>query len=210
MNSIKGLLQEFDKAMVDAGAVSPKTIKILEETGQIDQLNEIDGVDITDELIEYLQAVSGYDLDKEIELDSSDAAYLWGQSIIPVENISEKYQARDWVIDEEPDFWPEGFLPILQSNNSDYVMINCREGSPTRGAVYEYIDCEGTLFIANSISDFIKGCTDVVLSKTVVFDDPEIWEFTEFPEYWSAVSKAFGFRARQPGEADHPRAVKNW
>ena len=210
MNKLEAAIGKYNAALIEVGAVSPLLLSSGLSQSTIDSLNQLDRVVITDELKDYLSIVSDYDFDKRFKLNSSDAHYLWGMTIIPADKIIKNYETRWCVIDQDEDFWPEGFLPILQFNNSDFVMVNCRPDSPTRGAVYEYIDCEGTLFIASSIESFIEGCTSIVKSGVVTFEDKDIYEIKDFEKYWGVVAATFQFRNKEPHELVHPREQRNW
>ncbi|MCJ0824075.1 SMI1/KNR4 family protein [Vibrio vulnificus] len=191
MNNIREEIEAYNISLLKAGAIAPRALKVGVSDEQLNRLNSLEMVELTTELKEYLSVVNGYDDGLSLELRFFEAGYAWGMWSMSVDDIIDTYNStRLYVTDEDDEsFWPAGFLPILNSNNSDFLLVNCRRGSPTHGKVYDFTESGGIELTAHSLVDFFSCCKRMLDESVVKFKTPTCWEICDLEEFLDATSR---------------------
>ena len=102
----------------------------------IDKLNDLESIELPSDLKHFLLSVGAYDDEKMDDLDLFEPHFAWGMSIIPAQYIETTYKDSAGCGGEENlDYWPIGFLPILEEGSGSHVVVNCISSSPTFGCV---------------------------------------------------------------------------
>ncbi len=171
--SVEEAVTEYVTQLAEAGAASAQVIKPADNPQQIIELNTLENVTIPESLAAYLTLVGGYDHEQCRVLDVYEPEFAWGMFPIDIQFIPKTYQMLAGIGgDENPDYWPMGFLPILWGGSGDHVVVNCIQGSPTYGGVYDLDEAMGASPIASGIISFLQGCTQELTQGLRVYREP--------------------------------------
>ncbi|WP_196158532.1 SMI1/KNR4 family protein [Reinekea sp. G2M2-21] len=189
------IIEIIDKFTEVSRKFGSSTVDVLKpcNSDDLENIRKLDSVSIPGELHEFLSTLGDVDEDKMAELDLFEPHLVWGMSIIPVQEISEKYNDFAGCGGEEnPDYWPLGFLPILEENNSNFIVINCIENSTTYGAVYDMSEGVGCNMVSKSIGAFLSASAEELENGIRVFTGPDFSEIKNFKSYLKDAAPLFG------------------
>lgn len=154
------------------GSLVHKVILPLADEASLDALRALTNVTLPAELVAYFRRVDGYSIDALAEYELFEPSLAWSMFALSVEDaLSEHESLQCTIIDDEPGYWADGFLPILTDGAGSVVAVNCIAESPTFGAVYEMIDCVGLVRIASSLTEFFKASTAAIDLGLIQYDD---------------------------------------
>jgi hypothetical protein len=159
-------------AVARLGSPVGEVIRPLADKGSLDALRALDHVTLPDELVAYFSRIDGYDLDALAERDLFEPTLAWAMDALSVDDVLRAHGDLQFaIIDDAPDYWVDGFLPILSDGAGSVVAVNCIADSPTFGGVYEMTDCVGLNRIASSLTKFFEGCTAAIAQGFISYDD---------------------------------------
>ncbi|MEJ8562341.1 SMI1/KNR4 family protein [Yoonia sp. GPGPB17] len=114
-------------------------------------------VSLPDDLIASWSLFNGMTVPPETPLEQT---WLDGQFLyLSFDSAGEDYRLAKELWDEDPLFdayWPNGFVPIGTPGDGSRLLVNCRDGSPTYGAVYELMHAVGVARLSNSLSRYCE------------------------------------------------------
>ncbi len=189
--SLWAVLTKYKDTLNECGAASGKVI-IGGTEDDLRYLDNIDEVKPHPDLYTYFRFINGYDQEICDELDLYEPEFAWQMYPIAAKDIADVYDLAGYTHDENPDYWPEGFLPILKDDGCSYVVVNCNADSPTYGAVYEMRHCVGSNMISKSLEAFILGNMLELQAKLRTFEDPELSEVTDLDTYFIRCQDIYG------------------
>ncbi|WP_160151541.1 SMI1/KNR4 family protein [Microbulbifer sp. ALW1] len=165
-----------------------KYLEVLKQSGSsaADTLDQVDPnsiregvlfdeVDLTDELVNYFSMVNGYDYKKCDDLGVDNPDFAWGMYALSWNQARDQYSELSGIGgDENPDYWPKGFFPILYDGSGDFVLVNCISSSITYGSLYDLSEGVGCNRISDSISEFLDASSVELEEKFRIFENEEI------------------------------------
>ncbi|QBI01974.1 SMI1/KNR4 family protein [Pseudoduganella albidiflava] len=191
MKNLENILYDYLAAIEAAGSLIPKALGPAPDAGWIDAMNALEQITVPDDLKTYFTKINGWDADSDLDLFEPELA--WGMFPLSTDRSIEDYvEIADIVGDENPDYWPLGFVPILADGAGSWVLVNCIAASPTYGAVYEMTHCVGINRIAGSLADYFAGLTQVVKAGWKVFDGDSSDITVDGDEYADLQAGVFG------------------
>ncbi len=164
----------------------------------IASLHALPGVSIPDGLERYFRVADGCDADLCAEFGVFEPTLAWRCFAMSARWCAAQY--RDIVAlnnerDEDwADYWPLGFVPILYDGAGDFMVVNCRAGSPTQGAVYDMTKGVGCTRVSASLDAFFNGCAEEVRRGLTVVDARGLLVPDPPPPPWRTKSKAWDDR----------------
>lgn len=189
---IKETLSSYIDALREHNSYTPDVLCSL-DTEAIEKLNNLVSIQLPAELKFFLLAVGAYDDEKMDELDLFEPHFAWGMSIIPVQSIEAAYKdLAGCGGNENPDYWPLGFLPILEDGSGSYVIVNCISSSPTYGGVYDMSEGVGCNLISPSIATFLDASNQELKKGIRSFTSPDFSQIQNFQSYLSDAVMLFG------------------
>jgi hypothetical protein len=171
---------------------SPKVIregKVLD----IDTIEKQHHIAFHPDLVTYLKRVGGYSPKKCSELNSFEPSFLFNMYAIQLKTIPQHYslageEVWDDELEKEADtYHPVGFIPFLLDGAGDYILMNCRENSPTYGAIYYLERGLGCIRLSDSLSQFITANHKTIEQTTKHFSDPDFFDITYEKDYFGDV-----------------------
>jgi len=184
----------FDRylaATARLGSPVRDVISPLADPRSLDALRALADVTLPDELIAYFCRVDGYDNDALSELDLFEPNLAWAMTALSVAGVLREHGHLQFaIIDDAPDYWADGFLPILSDGAGSVVAVNCIEESPTFGGVYEMTDSVGLNRIASSLTEFFEAGTSVIERGFIRYDDGLLE--TEHPRFLLEAGPLYG------------------
>ncbi|MAQ75451.1 MAG: hypothetical protein CL613_03860 [Aquimarina sp.] len=190
---LKTVFDQYVDQLTTAGAISPKVIKTSNEDDVIDELESLEAISLPEMVVEYLTLIDGYDDDLCDDLDVYEPEFAWNMYPIEVASIPTVYEDLAGCGGaDNPDYWPVGFLPILEDGSGSYVVVNCIEDSPTYGAVYDMSEGVGCNRVSDTISDFLEGCRKELVEGLRVFEEPELSTVKDAKSYLVECRKIYG------------------
>ena len=85
--------------------------------------------------------------------------------------MGSKKEPSDW-----ESYWPLGFLAIVACNG-DYILVNCIQGSPTYGEVYEFGKGFGVQHYSHSIERYFDTLCAFVREGAIYIDADGVLDF---------------------------------
>jgi hypothetical protein len=150
-------LASYRETLRENGSATAEVI-VSGERGLIERLNKLENVSVPDALERFYLFIGQYDSDRVHELDIYEPHFAWGMYLVPLRLVATHYNDSAGCGGvENPDYWPMGFLPILEDGSGSYVVVNCVADSPTYGGVYDMSEGVGCNLISKSILEFIKS-----------------------------------------------------
>lgn len=185
LENYRETLREYGSATAEV--ITPGSIDTIEI------LNELKDVTIPESLKTFYLFIGKYDDDKIEELDLYEPHFAWDMYLVPLDSISSHYKdCAGCGGTENPDYWPLGFVPILQDGSGSYVVINCLSGSPTYGGVYDMSEGVGCNLISKSLLDFIIASENELKEGIRVFTNSDFSDTPNYKTYLSDSSRIFG------------------
>ena len=190
MSNFKSILENHLKVITEYGSAGALAIKTCQDMDAILNLNTLKEVNIPDDLIVYFQTINGYDSSMEDEYDEMPLDIAAGMAPTNLRIAYNSTLNNAGFNGEEDTYWPHGFVPILYNYGSDYILVNCRENSPTYKAVYDFTEGVGVNLLAHNLSHFFECATREITTGIRVFrhDDKDY-------EYQSIEVKGFEEKA---------------
>lgn len=171
MKNLNDIIDDYLAAIEAAGSLTPKVLQGPPDDALFEQLAAFDEVTVFPDLRTYFTRLNGYDIHACSERDLFEPELAWGMFAYSLEDCIAAYDDLAGIGgDENPDYWPYGFVPILDDGAGSSVLVNCIAGSPTFGAVYEMTDCVGVNRVSDSLADFLLAATHVVKAGWKTFD----------------------------------------
>lgn len=165
-------LDRYLAATAQLGSPVRELIRPLRDERSLDALRALDEVTLPDEVVAYFRRVDGYNDDALAERDLYGPSFAWGMVALSVDDALREHDQLQYAItDESPDYWVDGFLPILSDGAGSVVAVNCIASSPTFGAVYEMTDGVGLNRIASSLTEFFEASTAAIFQGFFRYDD---------------------------------------
>lgn len=185
-------LEKYLNVLISAGAGSGKVI-LKDKSIKLNDIEKIEDICLPLELKQFFKLAS-YNQDACDDLDIMYPEFAWGMYLLSIEQCIEHYQDLAGCGEEEnPDYYPFGFLPILWNGCGDYVVINCIEKSKTFGAVYDMSEGVGCNLVSTSLSSFIDANRIVLEEKLRIFPNLEVSHITvDIQEYLNRCTEIFG------------------
>jgi hypothetical protein len=195
------VLDTYLDVLAAAGSLTPQVLATDADEDALDRLDMLESVTIPDELRRYFARIDGYDIHACSELDLFEPQLAWGMFPLSIERAIDDYEdIADIGGDENPDYWPLGFVPILADGAGSWVLVNCIAGSPTYGGVYEMTDCVGCNRISSSLTEFFSAATREITSGLRTPDRDSFTTAHEEEDYFERLGEVYGdtpwFRVR--------------
>ncbi|WP_028102966.1 SMI1/KNR4 family protein [Pseudoduganella violaceinigra] len=164
------VLDSYLKTIAENGSATPRALKPSAEV-DIEELKSLRDVTPFDDLATYFARVDGLDDDVMEEFDLFEPELAWGMSALSIKDSISHYQDVAYCGgSENPDYWPYGFLPIMQDGCGSYLVVNCIASSPAYGAVYDMCDGVGCNRLANSLREFFAASAQEVATGLRKYD----------------------------------------
>lgn len=209
-SQIKQVLLSYLDTLRKHDSATPEVL-CAPDAGAIETIEELESIELPGDLKYFLLSVGTYDDEKMDDLDLFEPHFAWGMSIIPVHHIEMTYKNSAGCGGEEnPDYWPIGFLPILGEGSGNYVVVNCLSSSPTFGGVYDLSEGVGCNLISPSMAEFLAASNQELERGIRSFTSPDFSQIQSFPSYLSDGALLFGKTPyfSRPGEMD--RQIVDW
>ncbi|MCQ4315809.1 hypothetical protein EA797_15685 [Stutzerimonas zhaodongensis] len=172
LETLDNALDRYLAATAQLGSPVRELILPLVNQGALDALRALDNVTLSNELIAYFRRIDGYNYEALSEQDLFEPSFAWGMEALSVDGaLREHDQLQFAITDEAPNYWADGFLPILSDRAGSVVAVNCISSSPTFGAVYEMTDGVGLNRIASSLTEFLDAGTAAIVQGFIRYDD---------------------------------------
>jgi hypothetical protein len=72
-------------------------------------------------------------------------------------------------------YWPRNLFPVFTSGGGDYYLLNCEEGTPSRGMIYYFCPSDylfqGVITKFDSLPSLISSVIECYAEKVYYFDD---------------------------------------
>jgi hypothetical protein len=171
-DTLDDALDRYLAATARLGSPVREVIRPLFDQGSLDALRALDDVTLPDELVAYFRRVDGYDDDALAERDLVEPSFAWAMEALSVDGALREHGHLQFAItDEAPEYWVDGFLPILSDRAGSAVAVNCIASSPTFGGVYEMTDGVGLNRIASSLTEFFEAGSAAIVRGFIRYDD---------------------------------------
>jgi hypothetical protein len=161
-----------------------KIAKVMREGSESDlkKFESLNHIELHPDLITYFMFFGRVDdtLCDELGI-GSEPIFAWGMSGIELQFLQTAYALALETESDAPDYWPAGFVPFLSDGSGSYVVLNCIQGSPTYGAVYDMSEGVGCNRISSSLQGFIDGCRKELELGIRTYD--EDGEYPDYPRY---------------------------
>lgn len=153
-----GLEQQLDAflgAVVSKNAVAAKWLSL--GTTDFTAIEAFDDVALPKELRQLWSRFNGMTVPESTLLE-----FTWLDGIfcyLSVADAAIEYQTALELWDQDQDFeayWPRAFVPIGTPGDGSRLLVNCLDGSPTYGSVYELFHGLGVSRISASLSRYFE------------------------------------------------------
>ena len=172
VNLLDDALDRYLAATAQLGSPLRELILPLVDEGSLDALRALDEVTLPNELVAYFRRVNGYHYGALAERDMFRPDFAWGMKALSVDHALHLHRSlQSAITDETPDYWVDGFLPILDDGAGSVVAVNCIASSPTFGAVYEMTHGVGLNRIASSLAEFFEASTAAIAQGFFRYED---------------------------------------
>lgn len=189
---IKESIQKYLEVLKQCSASAAETLDQA-DPNSIREGILFDDVAINDEVVNYFSMVNGYDYEKCDALGVDDPDFAWGMYALSWSQARDHYSELSEIGgDENPDYWPKGFFPILFNGSGDFVLVNCISSSTTYGAVYDLSEGVGCNRISDSIAQFFDALSVELQKKLRIFKDEEISVIPDVRAQLEKGSEIFG------------------
>lgn len=152
MPKLEEILREYLHALAQHGSLTPKVLARMDPSTDWSALPLPPEVTVFDDLKTYFNLINGDDAEACHELDVYEPPLAWDMHPL---SLAESLQHHEMA--GIPDYWPSGFLPLLMDGAGSYLVVNCRDTSPTFRAVYDMTDGVGCTRVANSLGEFFAA-----------------------------------------------------
>jgi len=170
--TLNNALDHYLTATAQLGSPVRELLLPLVDQDSLDSLRALEDVTLPDELIAYFRRVDGYNDEALLEQDLFEPNFAWGMQALSVDGaVREHGQLQFAITEEAPNYWINGFLPILSDCAGSVVAVNCIASSSTFGAVYEMTDGVGLNRIASSLTEFFEAGTAAIVQGFIRYDD---------------------------------------
>jgi cell wall assembly regulator SMI1 len=197
MTSVEDALTAYLQVLEQSGSLTPKVI--VPQDADSDAAAAFDAMaelSIPDDLRRFFAHANGYDDALCDELDLFEPVFAWGMFLLGVEDSRHHYASGPPCLAEEnPDYWPLGFVPILWDGSGNYVVVNCRPGSPTYGAVYDMCEGVGCNRVSDSIPAFLDASAREVVSGLRKYSGDGSETAVDAASYLALAAPLFGHSA---------------
>ncbi len=154
-------------------------------TTDVSAVEDLGHVTLPDDLRHLWERFDGMNVPDGTLMDQGllDGQYCY----LGVAEAGRDYQVTLSLYRQEPEFetyWPKGFLPIGTPGDGSRLLINCRAGSPTFGAVYDLMHGVGVARLSNSLIRYFEtlvACVDQGVIKVSRTGSVEL-DFSGFRE----------------------------
>ena len=171
-NTLDDVLDRYLDAATRLGSPVREVIRPLADQGALDALRALNNMTLSDELVSYIRRVDGYDNNALADRDIFEPNLAWAMNALSVDDMLREHGHLQFAInDEAPNYWVDGFLPILSDGAGSVVAINCIAGSPTFGCVYEMTDGVGLNRIASSLTTLFEAGAAAIAQGFIRYDD---------------------------------------
>ena len=172
MRSLNDVLDDYLRVLEQHGSPAPKTLVGLSDLAQWAAVKFPAEITPFADLRTYFTRVNGYDRTLCDELGVLYPCLAWDMQALSIrESLQHHENAYFAQSDDNPDYWPLGFLPILWDSGGSYVVVNCEASSPTRGAVYDMCEGVGCNRIADSLQHFFAASAQEILNGLRKYSD---------------------------------------
>lgn len=160
----------------------------------IDALGAEPGVTLPAPLRACFELVDGYDFARSKAEGLYLPTFAWSCALLDIRTARQHYQI---VLEHESfggewaDYWPPGFVPLMWDGSGDYMVVNCRAGSPTYGAVYDMTKGVGCNRVSSTLDAFFNGCAEEIRRGLTRVDDAGLLVPEPPPPPWKSVSPAW-------------------
>lgn len=191
--AVEDAFNQYMQVLKDAGAALPHLIVRMENPDEIDQLNEVKGVTIPNQLRSFLILGSVIDKDLSYKYDAAEPEFAWNMTIRSVKWMERAYKESPIIgMNDDEDYWPKGFLPLLYGASGDEMTINCNADSPTYGAVYLMEEGVGVNRVSDDLVQFIKASQAEIEQGFRVFNIPAYSENQDVENWFAKLSAIYG------------------
>lgn len=165
-------LDRYLEATARLGSPVRDVVRPLSDQESLGAFRALDDVTLPDELIAYFCRIDGYDDDALAERELFEPTLAWSMEALSVDDVLREHRDLQFAITKEaPDYWVNGFLPILSNGGGSFVAVNCIASSPTFGGVYELTDGVGLNRIASSLTEFLDAGAAAIAQGFIRYDD---------------------------------------
>lgn len=210
ISQIKQILLSYLDTLRKYDSATPEVL-CAPDAGAFATIEELESIELPSDLKYLLLSVGTYDDEKMDDLDLFEPHFAWGMSIIPAQCIETIYKGSAGCGGEDnPDYWPMGFLPILEDGSGSYVVVNCISSSPTYGGVYDMSEGVGCNLISLSMPEFLAASIQELEKGVRSFTAPDLSQIQNFQSYLSDSASLFGKTPyfSRPGRMD--QQIVDW
>ncbi|WP_374583349.1 SMI1/KNR4 family protein [Pseudoduganella sp.] len=186
------VLDHYLKTIQENGSATPRALKPCAAV-DIEGLKKLRDVTPFDDLAHFFARVDDYDDDVMDDLDLFEPPLAWGMFALSLQDSISHYEDAAFCGgSENPDYWPYGFLPIMQDGCGSYLVVNCISSSPSYGAVYDMCHGVGCNRLANSLQEFFAASTQEVLAGLRKYDNDTSAITVDARDYLQQAAPLFG------------------
>ncbi|MDR6990301.1 hypothetical protein [Luteimonas sp. 3794] len=175
------------------GSPTPRVLAPLVDAVALDRLAALPGVSPPPALLAYFRAVDGTDPDACDALGLFEPHLAWRMTALSLaEALQTHHDLASHEDDENPDYWPRGFIPLLADGAGSYLVVNAIAGSPTWGAVYDMGQGVGCNRLAHSLPAFFDASARQIEAGLLRFEGGASRPAVEPREYVRRTAELFG------------------
>ncbi|MBT2788638.1 MULTISPECIES: SMI1/KNR4 family protein [unclassified Halomonas] len=192
-STLRDAFEHYTETLREHGSATPEVI-LSASIEEVEALNKLDGVMLPESVKQFLLVAGGCDHVKESELNLFEPHFAWGMHLLSLSSIASHYDSCAGCGDDDnPDYWPLGFVPLLQDGCGGYLVVNCIAGSPTYGGVYDMGDGVGCNLVSPSLEAFLVGAAKELELRVRVFSCADFSEVSRFETYLKDAADIFGY-----------------
>ncbi|MBT8494472.1 MAG: SMI1/KNR4 family protein [Deltaproteobacteria bacterium] len=167
-------LEAYLAALKDQGAVVAGLVNDGASDEEVAKLEQVPGCTFPADVVAMFRVMNGLARTEDTTYDQLwvDGTFAW----FSIDEAIADYQTTEELrANDKPEgfdvYWPTGFFPIGTPGDGSRLLVNCRNGSPTYGAVYELFHGDGLSRHANSLTAYVQTVATALAQRVITVDD---------------------------------------